>query len=265
MCTFAICSNSILMNIKLHTPKSMKAGSGISSFKQLLLSFVATTISIALTFGTAAFLDNKKKESDKREMVMMILNDFDKSIAQLEALDSSAVAAFEAQLSIIEHPETFENSKIELISLEADCKSEPSKTVESIFSSNIETINTLGNILFAEKVSGFYLNRQQLYNIMKEASQEAFNEEDGITTSFENLKKHNLSNLIFLCESFTSKLKEINEQCKQMMNVTDAEIAAFQSARLKLDTQINKAKDEESIQNMIDRNQRFQQAIESSK
>lgn len=253
------------MNIKLHTPKSMKAASGISSFKQLLLSFVATTISIALTFGTAAFLDNKKKESDKREMVMMILNDFDKSIAQLEALDSSAVAAFEAQLSIIEHPETFENSKIELISLEADCKSEPSKTVESIFSSNIETINTLGNILFAEKVSGFYLNRQQLYNIMKEASQEAFNEEDGITTSFENLKKYNLSDLIFLCESFTSKLKEINEQCKQMMNVTDSEIAAFQSARLKLDTQINKAKDEEFIQNMIDRNQRFQQAIESSK
>ena len=243
----------------------MKAGSGISSFKQLLLSFVATTISIALTFGTAAFLDNKKKESDKREMVMMILNDFDKSIAQLEALDSSAVAAFEAQLSIIEHPETFENSKIELISLEADCKSEPSKTVESIFSSNIETINTLGNILFAEKVSGFYLNRQQLYTIMKEESQEVFNEEDGIATSFENLKKHNLSNFIFLCESFTSKLKEINEQCKQMMNVTDAEIAAFQSARLKLDTQINKAKDEEFIQNMMDRNQRFQQAIESSK
>ena len=100
---------------------------------------------------------------------------------------------------------------------------------------------------------------------MKEESQEVFNEEDGIATSFENLKKHNLSNLIFLCESFTSKLKEINEQCKQMMNVTDAEIAAFQSERLKLDTQINKAIDEGFIQNMIDRNQRFQQAIESSK
>lgn len=253
------------MNVKLHTPKSMKAGSGISTFKQLLLSFVATSISIALTFGTAAFLDKKKEEADKREMVMMILNDFDKSIAQLEALDSSAVAAFETQLSILEHPETFEKRKIELINFEADCKSEPSKTIESIFSSSIETINTLGNVLFAEKVSGFYLNRQQLYTIMKEESQEAFNEEDGIATSFENLKKHNLSNLIFLCESFTSKLKEINEQCKQMMNVTDAEIAAFQSERLKLDTQIKKAIDEGFIQNMIDRNQRFQQAIESSK
>ena len=187
------------MNVKLHTPKSMKAGSGISSFKQLLLSFVATSISIALTFGTAAFLDKKKEEADKREMVMMILNDFDKSIAQLEELDSSAVAAFETQLSIIEHPETFEQRKIELTNLEADCKSEPSKAIESIFSSSIETINMLGNILFAEKVSEFYLNRQQLYTIMKEASQEAFNEEDGITTSFENLKKHNLSNIIFLC------------------------------------------------------------------
>lgn len=253
------------MNVKLHTPKSMKAGSGISSFKQLLLSFVATTISIALTFGTAAFLENKKKEADKREMVMMILNDFDKSIAQLETLDSTAVAAYEAQLSIIEHPETFKERKIELINLEAECKSEPSKTVESIFSSSIETINTLGNILFAEKVSAFYLNRQQLYNILKETMQEVFNEEDGITTSIENLKRHNLSNLIFLCESFTNKLRGINEQCKQMMSVTDAEMAAFQSERLKLDMQLDRTKDEEFIQNMIDRNQRFQQAIESRK
>ena len=50
-----------------------------------------------------------------------------------------------------------------------------------------------------------------------------------------------------------------------MMNVTDAEIAAFQSERLKLDVMVDKSRDEETIQNMIDRNQRFQQAIESRK
>lgn len=43
------------MNVKLHTPKSLKSGSGMSSLKQLLLSLIATTISIVLTFGTAAF------------------------------------------------------------------------------------------------------------------------------------------------------------------------------------------------------------------
>ena len=31
------------MNIKLHTPKSLKAGSGMSSLKQFLLSLFATS------------------------------------------------------------------------------------------------------------------------------------------------------------------------------------------------------------------------------
>ena len=55
------------MNIKLHTPKSLKMGSGMSSVKQFLLSLFATSVSIALTFGTAGYLDYKKKQSEKRE------------------------------------------------------------------------------------------------------------------------------------------------------------------------------------------------------
>ena len=57
------------MNIKLHTPKSLANGSGLATVKQFLLSLVATTISIVLTFGTAYFVDKHKKESQKREMV----------------------------------------------------------------------------------------------------------------------------------------------------------------------------------------------------
>ena len=49
------------MNIKLHTPKSLKTGSGMSTLKQLLMSIVATSISIILTFGTAYFVDKNKK------------------------------------------------------------------------------------------------------------------------------------------------------------------------------------------------------------
>lgn len=43
------------MNIKLHTPKSLKSGSGMATLKQFLMSIVATSISIILTFGTAYF------------------------------------------------------------------------------------------------------------------------------------------------------------------------------------------------------------------
>ena len=60
------------MNIKLHTPKSLKAGSGMSSLKQFLLSLLATIVSIALTFGTAAIIDYNKKQKEKREIVMMV-------------------------------------------------------------------------------------------------------------------------------------------------------------------------------------------------
>lgn len=76
------------MNIKLHTPKSLQTGSGMSSIKQFLLALLATTISIVLTFGTAAIIDNHKKKTAKKEMVMMVLNDFDKTIGIVESIDS---------------------------------------------------------------------------------------------------------------------------------------------------------------------------------
>ena len=56
------------MNIKLHTPKSLKAGSGLSTVKQFVLSLIATSISIALTLGTAAIIDYQAKQKAKREI-----------------------------------------------------------------------------------------------------------------------------------------------------------------------------------------------------
>ena len=58
------------MNIKLHTPKSLKTGSGMATLKQFLLSLLATTVSIVLTFGTAAIIDNNKKKKGARTVVL---------------------------------------------------------------------------------------------------------------------------------------------------------------------------------------------------
>ena len=53
-----------------------------------MLALLATTISIVLTFGTAAIIENHKKKTAKKEMVMMVLNDFDKTIGIVESIDS---------------------------------------------------------------------------------------------------------------------------------------------------------------------------------
>ena len=77
------------MNVKLHTPKSLKAGSGMASLKQFLLSLFATTVSIILTFGTAAIIDNQKKENEKHQILLMVLCDMKTSLDEIQRADST--------------------------------------------------------------------------------------------------------------------------------------------------------------------------------
>jgi hypothetical protein len=146
------------MNIKLHTPKSLKTGSGMASMKQFLLSIVATSISIALTFGTAAFLDNKKKQSEKCEIVMMVMYDMYNSLKSIENADSTIQQAMDVQLQIAEDTTKFEALRFKFALLMP--KAEYTETTERIFSTSIETINTVGNVLFTENVAEFYQMRK---------------------------------------------------------------------------------------------------------
>ena len=104
------------MNIKLHTPESLKKGSGMSSGKQFLLSLLATTISIALTFGTAAIIDYKKKQKEKREIVMMVMYDMYNSMMSIEKADSSFRQSMEVQRQMAENPDNFEKFRFQMAS-----------------------------------------------------------------------------------------------------------------------------------------------------
>lgn len=97
------------MNVKLHTPTTLKAGSGMSSVKQFFLSLIATSVSIILTFGTAAIIDHNKKESAKKEMVKMVISDFDKTINILMKTDTAFREISRMQLEVADHPERFDS------------------------------------------------------------------------------------------------------------------------------------------------------------
>lgn len=47
-----------------------------SGIKQFLLTLLATTFSIILTFGTSAIIDRRHKAAAKKEMVMMKTNKY---------------------------------------------------------------------------------------------------------------------------------------------------------------------------------------------
>ena len=252
------------MNVKLHTPKSLRSGSGLSSLKQLFLSLIATTISIVLTFGTAALIERSKKADEKHEMVMVILNDMSKSITHLEEIDSAASRVFETQIDILHHPETFDTKKYDLMLMQAAYLNPTSSTVENIFSSNIETINTLGNITFTEVVSDFYFLRRQYSDIIDKEYQNMFDGENNILASYDNLRRYDLSEFLSVCESFLMQQKKVLRLCQQMMDVSDEDLAAFARVRQELKESIDSKLPEENFKAIIERKTRFQQAVDAS-
>ena len=218
--------NTIVMNAKVYTPKNLKMG---STMKQFLLSLVATTISIVLTFGTAAWLDGKKKEEAKREMVMMILYDLAGSIEQAEQCDSQLREGFKQQVAVAENPKLLDENPFLFV------KSAPyvnyTETVERIFSTNIETINTLGNVLFAENVSDIYRLRQRYRQEICDKYMADFEQNEGFKQYEQVMNIAYSSYYIYMSGILLSEMKEEFAQCRQMMDVSDADLATYRQKR----------------------------------
>ena len=220
------------MNIKLHTPKSLKTGSGMASLKQFLLSLFATSVSIALTFGTAAIIDHHAKQKAKREIVMMVMYDMYNSLQSIAKADSTIQQAMDMQLQIAEDTSKFETLRYNFAQLMP--KAEYTETTERIFSSSIETINTVGNVLFTENVAEFY----QMRKFYKTSVCDSIANELTRSQPFSSLKNSLDFEYSFHAIVSSGIQKDMQckyAQCKQMMEVTDADIDTYREQREQID------------------------------
>ena len=215
------------MNVKLHTPKTLKAGSGLSSMKQFLLSLLATTVSIALTFGTAAVVDYYKKKAAKREMVMMVISDFNKTIDDVMKADTALRKASSLELDFVNHPEDFNSKRYAIINLLSNVlEMDFPETTQKVFSSSIETFSTIGNANFVNEVSSFYIYRdkykkQVIDNLVKDIyNKDAVN-------SLNSLFNVSLPEYVYINWSMLQLLKDSRDKCMQMMNVSEEDLQAF--------------------------------------
>jgi hypothetical protein len=216
------------MNIKLHTPKSLKTGSGMGSLKQFLLSLFATTVSIALTFGTAAIIDYNKKQSEKHEIVMMVMYDMYNSLKSIEECDSAIQQSMLIQRQIAEDTTKFETLRYQ--GLGKIPMADYTEATERIFSTSIETINTVGNVLFTEKVSEFYQMRKQFKTMVCDSIWEDVSR-IAPSSSVKAVLSMDYFEYALLTNSYTNGMERIFEQCKQMMDVTDEEIDAYREQK----------------------------------
>lgn len=214
------------MNIKLHTPKSMQSGSGLTSTKQFLLSLIATTISIILTFGTAALIDHFKKEAAKKEMVMMVISDFDKTIDKVQKADTVLRESRRRQLEVANNPELLDSLKYSFFPVMTLMVEEFPETTEKIFSTSIETFNTIGNVNFVNEVSSFYLTRHKYKEMLIEKLREDLGKKP-ITQSLNTLLSIDFPIYVYENSAFLEDLKVVRDKCMHMMKVSEEDLIKF--------------------------------------
>ena len=248
------------MNIKLHTPKSLKTGSGMATMKQFLLSLLATTVSIVLTFGTAAIIDNNKKQKEKREIVMMVMYDMYNSLKSVEKGDSMLRQTMELQRQITEDTSKFETLRIQIASLIPTV--DFTATTEQIVSSSIETINTVGNVLFTENVAEFY----QMRKLYKTSICDSIANDIARSQPYNSLKSSLDFYYSFHSIVSSGMLKDMQlkyAQCKQMMEISDKDIDAYREQREQIDKGMMDV--DASVDSLRNRFLEIQSTIEAAK
>lgn len=201
-----------------------------SGIKQFLLTLLATTFSIILTFGTSAIIDRRHKAAAKKEMVMMIIYDFDKTIEQLEDVSSAFQKAKRNQLELAFHPEYLDSLRFQFTDAFKVIQMEFSETTENIFSSNIETFNTLGNVNFIHEVSSFYsLRHKYEENLLVGYKKEM---ESGLMEPLGKFLKFEFPNYYFTNQLYLNALKSTRDLCMKMMKVSEDEMKEFSNQRV---------------------------------
>ena len=228
------------------------------------MTLAETTVSIVLTFGTTAIIDRKKQKAEKREMVMMIMYDMQASLEEIGQCDEGIHRFVDKQVDIIAHPQTFDEKYIELLA------SAPiltyTTTTENIFKSNIETISTIGNILFVESVSSFYDKRSRY---KEDVSNPFLQKGEKAVRDYESLSDFNSSSFPYMSRLYYLSMQRDYEQCKVMMKVSDKDLEVFSKEREKLMKAINDETPAEETERTFEERQqleiRFQEARSEGK
>lgn len=148
------------MNIEeIPTPPDTKTVTSNSKvWKNLLYTFLGTTISILLTFGTGQIIQMHQKAKDRKMTVMMVVGNIEKFARNMENLsrdlhwrDTLATLLLSIPIDSLDDPSYrpyIEKTSI----LNAWIVINHDKTAEGIFSNSIETWKNMGNFGFIDNV-----------------------------------------------------------------------------------------------------------------
>ena len=224
--------------IKVRMPKFTKVVRGKGYWvKELLMTILATTISIVLTFGTAYQIEYSQKKSSQRQMAMMVIHDIDESINRMEVADSLIRAFSDLQLMILEgnYNKPVDSARAELAMCDPGVV-KFSETTEQIFKTSVDTWSTIGKVDFIDNVSNCYIDRSNY----KQRVIEEIHKKLLPTDSFKEISE--LDNLLDIDADFyaafssetINRLKAANELNKRIMGFSDKDLEEFTTKKMSL-------------------------------
>jgi hypothetical protein len=141
----------------------------MGSLKELLMTILGTTISIVLTFGTTALLDNREKAAQQRQTALMSVYDIDEIIRMLKEDMEKEKVLSEVTNYVFTHQEELDSMssdtlKMAVAYLVEDMTEKPEwadDSKEKAFSGNIEVRQNM-------KYAQFYDNVRESYRLRRE-------------------------------------------------------------------------------------------------
>ena len=144
--------------IKFRMPKSARTWAKGSTMREMALTIIATTISIILTFGTAALLERCQRVDDRKLSAMMVMSNIEQFSRNLDILaqdmasrDSVATWMLSLPIDKLDNipPEEMTDPINTVAALEYLSHD---RSTEGIFSNSSDTWKNLGNFKFIDHV-----------------------------------------------------------------------------------------------------------------
>lgn len=218
------------MNIKVRMPKFGKTLRTKKFWiKELLMTILATSISIVLTFGTANLVERHHKKVAQRKMAMMIIHDIDESIKQMETADSLIRDFRNLQIAILEgkYDDSLDFANIFLSGRD------PSyvvfaETTERIFTSNVDTWSTIGKVDFIDNVSGCYIIRAAYKKEVLDEFHNKINPDEGSEAlPLDDLLAIEADYYVSCSSGLINEIRAANELNKRIMGISEKDFEKF--------------------------------------
>lgn len=250
------------MNVKFKMPKFGRTLSGRSMLKELLLTVLATTISIILTFGTAAWLDKRKQQAYGRQLAYMTIHDIDNTAEMLERYVTDENDGYLLAQYLLDHKDSLNTIGLDTLQtvmfyvLSYNDKFTLDDASEKIFLSSQEAWSNIDNITFIDRVQSFYNHRHEIFDYLNTSLQwrKPVGEKEFMQVQIDSprfmmdvvdfmdellqrndvcyyiacspLRQHRINAII-------NEWKKVSDECKFMMGISDSELDEYIASRSK--------------------------------